>query len=120
MTDAKTVYLDTLADGAAKDLFANALEKVLTNIEDPNTPAKKKRRVTLHFDFTVDEERRVGGCEITCDMKLPGVKGVSTGLYYGQRLGALTVVEAPRQNDMFTEPNRPAPRAVEPVKGTGA
>jgi len=120
MTDVKTIYLDTIAEGAAKDLFANALEKVLGNIEDPNTEAKAKREITLTFRFTVDEERRVGGCTIACGVKLPGVKGVSTGLYYGQHLGALTVVEAPKQVDFFTEPNRPAPRAIADAKGSGA
>jgi hypothetical protein len=115
MTDTlKALTLAGIADGAAEELFTNALDKVLANLVDPNTDWKKGRRITLTFDFSTDEERRVGDVEIACSAKLAGVKGVNVGIYIGKHEGVLTAVEAPKQEEMFTQ-TAGRPRAV----GTG-
>jgi hypothetical protein len=105
MEDPKVITLAGLADGAALELWQAALERVLQNIEDPNTDTKTKRAIRLDVVFSVaDEERRVGDCEVRCSTKLAGVKGVKTLVYIGRHQGALVAVEQPRQQDLFPAP----------------
>jgi hypothetical protein len=49
--------LDNLGNGAAKELFEDALKKVIANIKDPNTDWKTGRAITLSVTFKPDEER---------------------------------------------------------------
>ena len=114
---AEIVTLESLADGAAAELWGAALAQVLENLDDPNTDWKPKRRISLTFDFSTDEERRVGEVVIGCTTKLSGIRGVKHGVYYGKRQGVLALVQAPRQEDLFTDPNPARPRAVEPASG---
>jgi hypothetical protein len=95
------VTLSTIGDGAAGELFIDALAKVLDNVQDPNTDAKAKREIHLKFTVSADEERRVGQIEVTCTQKLAGVRGVAVGVYLGKQDGINVAVEAPRQPDMF-------------------
>ena len=99
--NAKQVTLSNLADGAADELFIDALAKVMDNIADPNTDHKAKRAITLQFTITADEERRVGDISVACSTKLAGVRGIKVGVYFGTENGLKVAVEAPRQQDMF-------------------
>lgn len=103
--DPKVITLAGLADGAALELWQAALERVLQNIEDPNTDTKPKRAIRLEFLFsTMDEDRAVGDVEVRCSTKLAGVKGVKTLVYIGRHQGELVAVEQPRQQDLFPAP----------------
>jgi len=95
------VTLSTLADGAADELFIDALSKVLDNIADPNTDHRIKREILLRFSITADEDRRVGNISVACATKLAGVKGLAVTVYFGQQDGVQVAVEAPRQTDLF-------------------
>jgi len=117
--DVQEITLGTLAHGAADELFRAALEKVLENIEDPNTDHKKARLISLKFALSSDEERRIGDVEITCEVKLAGVRGVRTLVFFGRRDGTRIVVEQPRQEDLFPKPEA-RPRPVPAAKETGA
>lgn len=113
MAEIQQVTLATLADGAADELFQDALSKVLGNIQDLNTDHKFKREIVLKFVVCTDEERRLGKIDVSCATKLAGAKGLSVGVYIGQHEGLLVAVEAPRQQDMFHTPaGRPKPVAV--------
>jgi len=110
-TAVKQVTLSTLAEGAADELFLDALGKVLGNIRDLNTDHRFKREIVLKFVLTANEERSVGKIDVSCSTKLAGVKGLSVGVYIGQSEGLLVAVEAPRQEEMFPSPLG-HPRAV--------
>lgn len=58
MPEPKKLTLATAAGGAAPELFEHELEKVLANIRDVNTPARKPRRITLTFTFEAKEDRQ--------------------------------------------------------------
>jgi hypothetical protein len=103
--EARQVTLSTLADGAADELFIDALAKVLDNVQDPNTDAKAKREIILKFAVNADEERRVGKIEVTCATKLAGVRGLAVGVYLGKQDGLNIAVEAPKQMDIFPTAN---------------
>lgn len=116
MSEPRVVTLSNLAEGAADEVWRAALDKVVENIDDPNTDHKSKRRIVLTFDFSCDEERRVGDVTVNCSVKLAAVKSLTTNVYFGRVQGRMCVVEAPRNLDLFEA--SPAPlRAVETAGG---
>jgi tRNA uridine 5-carbamoylmethylation protein Kti12 len=54
-----SIDLNTFANGALKERVNEELQKILENIEDPNTDAKKKRKLTVILTLAADESRDV-------------------------------------------------------------
>ena len=50
--------LETLAAGAAQELFEDALKEVVANIHDINCDGKAQRKLTLEFTFKPNERDR--------------------------------------------------------------
>ena len=114
MVDPRLMGLDNIADGAAVELFKEALKRVIQNTEDLNTESKPARKIRLEFTFKVDDSRRAGHVNIECKTALAPVRGVATQSYIGRHRGELVGVEPLRQEEMFTEPaGRPAAVAME-------
>lgn len=111
MSEQQEVMLETLADGAAKDLFESAFRQALENIDDPNTDWKKPRRISLVFTIRTDETRKMGDVEVACSTKFPGVKAVGTRIFMGKVKGRLAAVEALHQEEMFQQ-SKGAPSGV--------
>lgn len=108
------VTLETLAGGAAVELFQHQLDRVVQNILDPNMPAKAKRHVTLRLTIQPDEERGMGEAHVTCEAKLAGPRGASTMLYFGRKQGRAVAVENdPRQGGLFDAPGDKTIRAID-------
>lgn len=63
-----------------------ALEDVIKNMQDPNTPWKNKREVTIKLKFTQNENRDDCSCEIAVDKKLAPVKPLGTKFAIGKDL----------------------------------
>jgi hypothetical protein len=87
------ISLDTIGQGAAIEMFQTELDKVLTNIIDPNTKATTVRRITLTVDIKPDEDRSFGLVAIATTAKLAPVKAVGTAIYIGQRAGHAVATE---------------------------
>ncbi len=98
------VTLTNLADGAALELFQEALTSVLRNISDPNTDAAAVREITLKVKIKANEERQVGDVTVSAAAKLASLKGVKTLVYIGKSAGEYVAVEQPRQMKFDTEP----------------
>lgn len=49
--------LDTVCNGAARELFQQELDRVLRNVLDPNTKAEEKRSITLTLTMHPSEDR---------------------------------------------------------------
>jgi|SRR6185369_15579840 len=106
----REVTLGTLARGAAEELFADALRRVLENIEDPNTDPEAARTITLQIVIKPDEQRRIADIDIKAAHKLAGIKPVRTLAFVGRSQGQLSMVEQPEQNEIFPVPDgRPVP-----------
>lgn len=119
MTQPIPLTLATIADGAAEELFARELARVVDNIADVNCDPTKPRTITLTISLAADEERKKGEAVVSCTSRLVGVKPASTPLYYGRDQGRFTVVESPvRQNELFTNPEA-RPRVVTPAATGG-
>ncbi len=72
------VNLSELAGGAVAERFNIELQKVLENIMDPNTDAKKARKLTLTLTFKADENRDVASVNIEAKTTLAPANSLAT------------------------------------------
>jgi hypothetical protein len=113
--DINPIRLDTLANGAAAELFEEELQRVLRNIKDPNTDPKAKRKITLTFEIAPTESRDVGDVHIIASSKIAAFKRVQTVIHMGHHGGRLVAVESnPKQLLLDAAP--PAPVAIDSRK----
>lgn len=95
--------LETVAGGAAVELFNAELEKVLQNIHDPNTDEKMVRVVRLEVRIKPTPDRESAQVLVSASSKVSASKPASDNVYLGMRNGRLVAVTRdPRQRDMFT------------------
>lgn len=80
------VNLETFAGGALQEKFDDAMEKVLVNMTDPNTPWKIKRKITVEVTFEQNEDRDDSSVNVSVVPKLAPVKPVSTRMAIGKDL----------------------------------
>jgi hypothetical protein len=105
MDGPKTLKLDTICEGAAVELFENALGAVLANIDDVNADAKATRKIVLTVSMKPsDEDRRSAVMMVTCSTKLAGIKPVGNVVAIGRHEGKLAAVEALSQTELFPKP----------------
>lgn len=79
----KMINLETLADGALAEKVNVALKEVLTNIADPNTEWKTKRKLTVDITFVAQEDRELALLDIQTKTKLAPPKSVGTKIIIG-------------------------------------
>lgn len=80
------IKLEELAGGAFQENVQKAVEKVVANLLDPNTPWKNKRAVTAKITFTQNEDRDDCSCDISVETKLAAVKPMETKFAIGKDL----------------------------------
>ena len=80
------VNLETFAGGALQEKFDDAMEKVLVNMMDPNTPWKNKRKIVVEVSFEQNEDRDDSTVNVSVVSKLAPVKPVSTRMAIGKDL----------------------------------
>ena len=80
------VKLEEFAGGALQEKFSDALEKVLINLMDPNTPWKNKRKVSIDITFTQNEDRDDTSVNVSVATKLAPVKPIETKMAIGKDL----------------------------------
>lgn len=54
----KKVDINTICGGAVPEVFAEAFQEIIDNIDDPNTDQKKPRRIMLAFEFIPLQDRQ--------------------------------------------------------------
>lgn len=70
----------TLAGGGVQERLQDALDQVATNIADPNTDAKKTRKVTMTLTLKPNEQRSIANLDIDVKTSLVAPVGISTTL----------------------------------------
>jgi len=70
----------TLAGGGVEEKLQYALDEVAANIADPNTDAKKARKVTMTLTFKPNEQRTISNLDIDVKTSLVQPVGISTTL----------------------------------------
>ena len=110
----KTVDLRELVGGALQEQFGKAFEKVIENLQNPNTPYKNTREITIKLKFTQNERRDDVKCGISVTEKLAAQAPIETGFAVGKDLktGELYAEEYGKQikgqtgfDDMDVDPN---------------
>lgn len=116
MPTAPQVTLESLKGGKVVEMFDQALNQVLENIEDPNTKPDGKRSITITVDFEPSENRDQVAVTISNKVKLVGIRDEVTTLHVGRRGEDLVAVEYDPRQMTFGEVTNPA-SAVRPLKG---
>lgn len=115
--------LDTLASGAAGELFAAELAKVAEDILDHNSEPKATRTITLKVTIKPGDERSAAGVHVTCSSKLAPRRGAGTTIFLGRRVGGKPIVTQFDQKQMqlgFDQSTKPTLQPVESSNPTKA
>lgn len=110
----KKVELKELASGALQEQFGKSFEKVIENLQNPNTPYKNTREIVIKLKFTQNEQRDDVKCGIQVTEKLAAQAPTETSFAIGKDLktGELYAEEYGRQvkgqtsfDDIDVDPN---------------
>lgn len=71
MKSYELVTLDTINQGAAKELFDSNWKKLLSDIADPNKSPTKPRKLTLTITVLPDEQREGAATTVDVGLSLP-------------------------------------------------
>lgn len=78
--------LSQLANGAIQQKLDGELEKIFSNIHDPNTKAKDKRAITIKLEFSPDDNRQVIVLNSSFNTKLAPVRDFDTTILTDKNL----------------------------------
>lgn len=78
--------LSKLASGGVQEIFDMEIEKLLDNIQDPNTEADKPRKLTLTLTLVPDESRELIKLDSQIKLALAPTKSVTTNLISGTNI----------------------------------
>lgn len=97
--------LDELMDGALTERFNREMERVLSNVFDPNTDAKAKRQIQIVIDIAPNERRDAADFKVDVKSKIaPPVAIAQTVFLHMDDAGNVTATEitkeVPGQMDM--------------------
>ncbi|WP_227394213.1 replication terminator protein [Jeotgalibacillus aurantiacus] len=87
------IDFNSFADGAAAEKLNREIQRVLENIDDPNTDHKAKRTVTLTLSMTADEKRELVSTDVQVKSKLAPAKSVGSTLILGHDKGKVIGAE---------------------------
>ena len=78
--------MKNIAGGALQAKFNKAMEAVVANLLDPNTPSKDKRKITIEMTFVTDEERTQVASTVSVKQKLAPLHPINTQFGIGKDL----------------------------------
>ena len=113
--------LTDLANGALQEKANAAMQKVIDNMQDPNTPWKNQRQINIKIAFVQNEDRDDMAVAVSVDTKLAPVTPVLTRMAVGKdlRSGKVYAQEYGRQikGQMSLDLGQQASGAVVEVDG---
>lgn len=96
----KEVNLETINNGAAKELFQHEFEKVLRNIGDVSVNSDAPREIILKFKIKPTKDRQSATVSIKADSKLISVTEHQSSMFLSPQ-GAKAYVTDQRQMGLF-------------------
>lgn len=78
--------LKELAGGALQEKFNKSFERVIENMQDPNTPYKNKRQIVIKMTFEQSEDRPDAKVQIDVAEKLAPQTALTTSFVTGTDL----------------------------------
>lgn len=93
------VELQSIVGGQLQEKFKHAFEKVIENLQDPNTSYKVKRGINIKLDFVQTEARDNVAVSVLVTEKLAPQQDMNTMFYIGKdlRTGELYAEEYGKQ-----------------------
>lgn len=82
----ENIELRELMGGALQEQFAKAFERVIDNLQNPNTPYKAMREITVKLKFTQNEQRDDVKCNVSVTEKLAAHSPMETSFAIGKDL----------------------------------
>jgi len=82
----KNVELKELVGGALQEQFGKSFEKIVENLQNPNTPYKNSREITIKLKFTQNEKRDDVKCAVQVSEKLAPQTPMETSFAIGKDL----------------------------------
>lgn len=82
----KHINMETFANGAFTEQINRELKKVTENIQDPNTDATAKRKITVMIEFKPNETRNFVTTGVQAKVTLAPAQGAVTALSMGKNL----------------------------------
>jgi hypothetical protein len=109
------INIGNINNGAALDLFAQALDKVLENIADLATEATATRRIVLTVEFKPHSDRIKVETEmgIACKLATPERNKSHVFLARSDGGGIVALDADPRQMPLWTAPKAPEMPVIE-------
>lgn len=80
------VELQEVVGGALQEKFDKAFQRVIENLQDPNTSFKMKRKITIQMDFVQNEARDDVRVEVNVVEKLAPQAPMQTAFAIGKDL----------------------------------
>ena len=80
------VGLQDIVGGQLQEKFNRAFEKIVENLQDPNTSFKVKRGIDIKLGFTQNENRDDVNVSVVVSEKLAPQQDMSTSFYIGKDL----------------------------------
>ena len=80
------INLQDIVGGQLQAKFQRSFEKVIENLQDPNTSFKIKRGITIKLDFTQNENRDDVSVSVLVSEKLAPQQDMETKFYIGKDL----------------------------------
>ena len=80
------VNLEKFAGGALQEKVDRAMDEVLQNMQDPNTPWKNKRGITIKISFQQNEDRDDTAVDVVVEKKLAHSSPIVTRMSIGTDL----------------------------------
>lgn len=75
--------VSTLSSGALVERIQEEISRVIANITDPNTPAKKTRKIKMEMQIKPNELRNMAEVIVTTSSTLCPPTPIETGIYIG-------------------------------------
>lgn len=88
------INLEEFAGGAFAEKINTEMERILKNINDPNTDAKKARKVTINITFKPNESRNLAQVSIETKTSLAPVIPTETNIIIDKDLKSGRVIAA--------------------------
>ena len=82
----KKVELEELIGGALQEQFSKSFENIVENLQNPNTPFKNSREITIKLKFTQNEKRDDVKCAVQVTEKLASQTPMETAFAIGKDL----------------------------------
>lgn len=82
----KNIQLEEMLGGALQEQFSRSFEKVVENLQNPNTPFKNAREIIIKLKFTQNEKRDDVKCSVSVSEKLAPQATMETAFAVGKNL----------------------------------